>query len=89
MTFAVKRDKNTYMENLIKACQAIKNAIAKDVAPMNPRRALQSHISTTLPSGLLIDLLDYLEAYEQEQRELANRNAVLSEHLDPFARTSR
>jgi hypothetical protein len=67
------------MENLIKACNAIKNAIAKDVAPMNPRRALQSHISTTLPSGLLIDLIDYLEAYEQEQRELAGQNTLIVE----------
>lgn len=79
MTFAVKRDKSIRMENLIKACNAIKNAIAKDVAPMNPRRALQSHISTTLPSGLLIDLIDYLEAYEQEQRELAGQNTLIVE----------
>lgn len=67
------------MENLIKACNAIKTAIAKDVAPMNPRRALQGHISTTLPSGLLIDLIDYLEAYEQEQRELAGQNTLIVE----------
>ena len=67
------------MENLIKACNAIKTAIAKDVAPMNPRRALQGHINTTLPSGLLIDLIDYLEAYEQEQRELAGQNTLVVE----------
>lgn len=79
MTFAVKRDKSIRMENLIKACNAIKTAIAKDVAPMNPRRALQGHISTTLPSGLLIDLIDYLEAYEQEQRELAGQNTLIVE----------
>lgn len=67
------------MENLIKACKAIRTAIANDVAPMNPRRALQSHINTTLPSELLIDLLDYLEAYEQEQRELAGQNTLTVE----------